>query len=572
MQCLWFQVTLHYIILSMALYNSKVIQIGNLSIGGDSPIRIQSMTNTNTLDAVSTVNQVMQLVDAGCELVRITAQGIKEAENLRVIKKYLRSNNYNIPLIADIHYNHKAAEVAASIVEKVRINPGNYINSKIGGVGIHAHYSENAYNLELEEIKLNLLPLINICKSHGTVIRIGVNHGSLGERIVERYGDTVEGMVTSAVEYARICNELNFHNLVLSVKASNPVMMAEAYRQLAIALKSEELNYPLHLGVTEAGNGIDARMKSYVGIGTVLSYGVGDTIRVSLTEDPVNEIAVASEILKRFTDINESKERKIRNDLVLDEFFPISSKIDQSNDPFNKPVFGLLIRKEGKYFFCESKSDFSTIDESDLVEVFDNKKAKKVLEAHIPENTALIIKLSANESFKFISELRKSGYKNPLILMAPHVTTTIQEMGLENCIHPGALILNGLVQGLCLDAMDKSLTEVVEAGFDILQATRVRITKTEYVSCPSCGRTQFNIEKRLEEVRTATAHYTGLKIAVMGCIVNGPGEMADADYGYVGAGKGMVTLYKGKKVIKHSVKENDAVKELLKIIEQNKME
>lgn len=557
----------------MSLYTSKVIRIGDIMLGGDQPVRIQSMTNTNTLDTESTVRQIIRLVDAGCELVRITAQGIREAQNLAAIKKELQTRKYDVPLIADIHYNPKAAEVAASIVDKVRINPGNYINDHRKGLNRTIdHYSASDYNQELDEIKENLYPLIGICKSHGTAIRIGVNHGSLGNRVIQRYGDTVEGMVMSAVEYARICNELNFHNLVLSVKSSNTFIMAEAYRKLAMALMDEKLNYPLHLGVTEAGSGEDGRMKSYVGIGTVLSYGIGDTIRVSLTEDPENEIPVASDIVNRFTvSKHDMQERHIRGDLSLTSL--LQRNVVNSTQGLKRTggsSFALILKNGEKYLQWSDRDTFTLIDNTTIIEVFSKEDADKILAVEIPHYQSLLVKLAAHEAFGFISAFRRKGRLNPIFLMSLKKVDSLKEIKIENCIHPGGLILNGFVQGLCIDALNFNLKEVAEIGFNILQATRARITKTEYIACPSCGRTQFDIQKRLEEVKSATTHLKGLKIAVMGCIVNGPGEMADADYGYVGAGNGKVTLYKGKVVVRHAVPEQDAVKELLEIIESNK--
>lgn len=554
----------------MAGYKSNVVQIGNLSIGGEYPVRIQSMTNTNTLNTESTVNQVVRLAEAGCELVRITAQGTKEAENLREIKKLLYQKNIKLPLIADIHYNPKAAELAATIVDKVRINPGNYITAH--RKSISGKYSNGNYYKELEEIKSNLLPLINICKSHGTAIRIGVNHGSLGDRIVDRYGDTVQGMVISAVEYARICNELNFNNLVLSVKSSNPVMMAEAYRLLAFQLTKEGLYYPLHLGVTEAGNGVEGRTKSYVGIGSVLSYGIGDTIRVSLTEDPVNEIPVALELVKRFSVTpHPDNARAIRSDLSLEglDLLEFPGKVS-AKFPFNEQFFPLLLEKGDTYWVCEEKDVIRQIDQSGLIPVLNTLAADKIFNSEIPGSKSILIKMGATDTVRFIETLRGRGIMNPVILMSPSRPASIIELLIENSIHPGSLLLNGLAQGLCLPSISEDITEIIEAGFNILQATRARITKTEYISCPSCGRTQFNIEQRLEEVKRATSHLTGLKIAVMGCIVNGPGEMADADFGYVGAGNGKVTLYRKKEIVIQSLPEEDAINELLRIIETNK--
>lgn len=563
-------------------YTSKIVKIGNLLVGGDYPIRIQSMTNTDTLDTVATVNQSIRMIQAGCELVRITAPGIREAENLDAIKRKLHSRGYRVPLIADIHFNPKAAEIAATIVEKVRINPGNYIGKALKESGQRSdkvgltHYSDGDYMEELDSIRCNLSPLINLCRQYGTAIRIGVNHGSLGNRIVDRFGDTVEGMVVSALEYARICAELNFHNLVLSVKSSNTVLMLNAYRELALRLKEEDLNYPLHVGVTEAGDGEDGRMKSIAGIGAVLSHGIGDTIRVSLTEEPEAELPVAAAIVKRFTGNSRSglTVKKVRKDLKHKELKAIllNDRTEFGGFPSQKDPVALIIKKGNQLFNAFPDGRYAELNAEWFVNIDKNTDRllysdlfKRCLNNH---KLFLLVKLPADETSKVISHFRLAGCKNPVFLTSIKQSKTSEELRIENCLHPGALLMDGMGQGLCIDAGDLSMDEIITLGYGILQATRSRITRTDYIACPSCGRTHFNIQQRLQEVKAATSHLTGLKIAVMGCIVNGPGEMADADYGYVGAGKGKVTLYKGKEVIKQAIPEAEAVAELLRIIEK----
>lgn len=569
-------------------YISKSISIGNLLLGGEHPIRIQSMTNTDTLDTKATVAQAIRMINAGSELVRITAPGVREAENLREIKRRLNTLGYSVPLVADIHFNPKAAEVAASIVEKVRINPGNYTGKQ------KKHYSDADYNLELEIIANNLKPLIDICKRNGTAIRIGVNHGSLGSRIVERYGDTVEGMVVSALEFTRIIKDFDFHNLVLSVKSSNTVMMLNAYRELALRLLKENLNYPLHVGVTEAGDGIQGRMKSIAGIGAVLAHGIGDTIRVSLTEDPELELPVAAEIVKRFS----STHKAIRKDVYLSDMTLINKSDREIYGGYpekNNPA-ALIIKKGNQYIITSLDGNHKIVHESKLLLIDKLPKddvLSELIESIREHNAeAFVLKLPAQVCIDFIIKLRATGCKKPIILMSSAISTTKDALLYENCIHPGALLMDGFGQGLCIEAhtdedlktlSKKNLSNknepyvfplhhLIELGFGILQATRARITGTEYIACPSCGRTHFNIQQRLQEVKAATAQFTGLKIAVMGCIVNGPGEMADADYGYVGAGKGKVSLYKGKELIKLAVPEEFAVQELLKLIKNNQQD
>lgn len=599
----------------MIKYISRVVKVGNLLVGGDNPIRIQSMTNTNTLNTDATVSQIIRMIKAGAELVRITAPGPKEAENLVAIKNKLHSLGYKEPLIADIHYSPKAAEIAAAIVEKVRINPGNYIGKKAAD---KMDYTNEEYNEELETIAKSLTPLIEICKHHGTAIRIGVNQGSLGGRIMQRYGDTVKGMVTSAVEYARICDQLDFHNLILSVKASNTIVMVNAYRELAAILKEEGLNYPLHVGVTEAGDGEDGRLKSIAGIGAVLAHGIGDTIRVSLTEPPEAELPVAASIVKQFscTSVEGLISRSIRSDVDRKLLKPIylNDKDKFGAFPgFNDPI-ALLIKKDNSIFIAMEggkpvllqypvlnaatfvKSDANTpvfvlIDKPFHVKLLNKTVSNQstipdeVLSDQAPEDemlfdellvklqksskAILLLKLSASDEAGLVHILRMHKCSNPVILMSMKLVHTIEEVLLENSLHPGSLLIDGLGQGLCIEAGELPMDSLERIGFGVLQATRARITRTEYISCPSCGRTHFDIQQRLQEVKRATSHLKGLKIAVMGCIVNGPGEMADANYGYVGAGAGLVTLYKSKLVMRNSVPEKEAVDALVELIKEN---
>ncbi len=638
----------------MMIYNSRVVAIGNLLVGGSNAVRVQSMTNTNTLMTDATINQSIRLIEAGSELVRITASGIKEAENLDSIKKAIRNAGFNTPLIADIHFNHRSAEIAAGIVEKVRINPGNYISNKplpadkqmeIQKGGHLQHKDE-----ELELIERNLKPLIRICKDNGTAIRIGVNHGSLGNRIIDRYGDTVEGMVESALEYARIFDRLSFGDLVISVKSSNTRVMADAYILLAAKLLEEGLNFPLHIGVTEAGNGIEGRMKSIAGIGAVLNHGIGDTIRVSLTEDPVNEIGVAKSILKRVgrnapVNISETAlntEQHVYSELnvaTLDKERQVQPHVDSAFPARTDLLIG-LIDEELK----DDRQQYGGFPQKDNPvglflkyggELYQASPDGEIAKA---EQEPIIMRAPAAQVVAAVKSMRISGDQSPVILQSCMDAISMEELMIENCLHPGTLLLNGIGQGLCIDVnkllnseipqllnpeaneglnekqgtdnqqlmssitknqeqrtkntlsndepgtknilsneeqrtknkeprtifrTKNTLGSIIEQGYMILQATRARFTKNEYIACPSCGRTHFDIERRLEEVKAATSHLNGLKIAVMGCIVNGPGEMADADYGYVGAGKGKVTLYKGKQAVIKNIPEGEALQQLL---------
>ncbi len=567
-----------------AMYTSKIVTIGNLQLGGDLPVRLQSMTSTQTLDTGATVDQAVRMIRAGCELVRITAPGLKEAAHLKEIRSALRKQGYNVPLIADIHFNPAAAEVAARLVEKVRINPGNYTGSRQAG---SIDYSEAEYQAELDKTAVRLLPLLKICKEYGTAIRIGTNHGSLSQRIVNRYGDTPEGMVQSALEFTRICHQWGFHNLVLSMKSSNVRVMVEAYRLLAEKLSLEGLNYPLHLGVTEAGDGDDARLKSVAGIGALLARGIGDTIRVSLTEDPENELPVARAIVERFHERGGDGRilRKIRPDLVADTgriiapqssnsgmafrkpaavYLKKGTQIYRADHPSSRPVYAGEASPEINPALC-SPAAFLLITE----EAFsaDPGKLMRIL-TELP-GIAVLAEGGTRMLRNLAAAMQQEGLLNTLILKNCQPATGKDELLTEISLNPGSLLIDGIGNGICIENEHITDIEAVETGFGLLQATRVRISKTEFIACPSCGRTLFNIQQALNTVKSLTAHLNGLKIAVMGCIVNGPGEMADADYGYIGAGNGKVNLYKGKEAVSKGIPETEAPQALIALIKEN---
>jgi len=500
-----------------SLYTSTPVLIGSVPLGGDYPVRIQSMTSTNTLDTHASVAQCIRIIEAGADFVRLTAQGVREAQNLEKIKKELHKAGFNTPLIADIHFNPAAAETAAKIVEKIRINPGNYADKRAAFQ--KTELTDKEYEEELERIHERLLSLIDICRQNNTVIRTGINHGSLSDRIMTRYGNTPEGMVRSAAEFIRIFRSENFNNLVLSMKSSDTNIMVETNRLLVGVMKKAGIAYPIHLGVTEAGEGEDGRVKSAAGIGALLSEGIGDTIRVSLSEDPEHEIPVAKEILQflggskgRVTNPVRSQDFKVRVGLYKPEVLTYSDGryLNEDSKPF-----------QGEMLIFSFKTPPLLSDESEkkiyLSPVFSEDDPEK-----------LVIDAAALLGRYFILK---------------------QADGI--CITN-----NGKVQG----------EKLKELSFSILQATEARITRNRYISCPTCGRTKFNLQDAVKKVKEATGHLTGLKIAIMGCIVNGPGEMAGADYGYVGAGEGKVHIYRGIVPVRKNVPEENAVNELLKII------
>jgi (E)-4-hydroxy-3-methylbut-2-enyl-diphosphate synthase len=566
------------------MYNSKVVSIGNLLLGGNHPIRLQSMTSTNTLDTRATVEQSVRMIEAGCEMVRITAPGLKEAAHLQVIKDELKKRGYQVPLVADIHFNPGAAELAARIVEKIRINPGNYIDRNFTA---RIEYNDAEYESELERTAERLAPLLKVCRENGTAIRIGTNHGSLSQRIMSRYGDTPEGMVQSALEFTRICSNQGFHNLVLSMKSSNVRVMVSAYLMLAEKLTAEGLNYPLHLGVTEAGDGEDGRLKSVAGIGALLARGIGDTIRVSLTEEPESELPVAKAIADRFQQTGPDGHvvRSIRPDLFIERQI-IGKKTHSEASGLiggkNLPV--LILKKGDQLFFAGEKGELSPLPhlkvDLQTVELNGEKPGFLLigddLTGHsMPEivsklknkpHILILAEASSSVSGQLIEKIRVNGLRNPVILKSPANTDKREDLLTEISLNPGNLLIDGISNGLCIETNGTDDAEAVSIGFGLLQATRMRMTRTEFIACPSCGRTLFNIQEALKQVKARTGHLKGLKIGVMGCIVNGPGEMADADYGYVGAGNGKVTLYKGKEPVKRGIPEAEAVESLVQLI------
>ena len=640
---------------------TREVKVGDVLIGNNHPIRIQTMTTTDTMDTEATVEQTIRCIDAGAELVRITAPNIRDAENLANIKNALRSRGYNTPLVADIHFTPNAAEIAARIVEKVRVNPGNYVDKKKFEVKA---YTNSAYESELERIQSKFLPLIRICKEYGTAMRIGTNHGSLSDRIMSRFGDTPMGMVESAMEFLRIARAEQFHQIVLSMKASNPQVMVHAYRLLVQCMK-EEFNecYPLHLGVTEAGDGEDGRIKSAMGMGTLLEDGLGDTVRVSLTEEPEFELPVCRDLVQRFKKYPE-KDAALSAHSFLPAYDPQTyqrrptesrAQIGGKNVPVVVADFSDTAlnyehiqavgyrydEKSDKWNLSDSPADFLYTSAKYLP--FDPPPGLQIIcdaqvYAHAPNpnryfplftTETWLQKLDpASEQLNFISIdckkiadpdwnqllqeeddtrifcLHASGHlamhairekinalwsgnlKIPVILCIESLDATIDEQLIHFSSEAGALFLEGMGDGIWLKNHPDLLKNPKISGrtylemrdnnqflnntaFSILQASRTRISKTEYISCPSCGRTLFDLQEVTGKIRARTHHLKGVKIAIMGCIVNGPGEMADADFGYVGSGKGKITLYRGKEVIKRNVPEKTAVDELIELLKEN---
>lgn len=543
----------------------KSITVGSIKIGSEYPIRVQTMANTDTNDIEASVSQAKRCIEAGAELLRYTTQGTKEAENLGIIHNKLQSEGYTTPLVADIHFNPHVAETAAKLVEKIRINPGNFVSSKEG------EYSEKEWAEEINKIREKLFPLLDICKQHNTCVRIGVNHGSLSKRIVSKYGNTPLGLAKSCMEFIDLCEEAEFYNLILSIKASNTRVMVYAVRMLVEMMEKSGKNYPLHLGVTEAGSDTEGRIKSASGIGTLLSEGIGDTIRVSLSEAPEAEIPVAKNIveyintynysttiqpkqLSRRTSYNKRKSNEIHN--IGGENVPIVVTNKANNTEIHEDY--TIDNIPNKVLLEVEKIDTSTLE---------------LLKTH-PEQ---IIFLTTKEH-NFIGTIRlgieilsKNNIYNPIIVTKKYNENNLSLLQIKSAIDFGGLLIDGLIDGIYINNENRAISEeeVCETSFQILQSTRARFSTTEYISCPSCGRTKFDLPERVKEVKKATKHLKGLKIAVMGCIVNGPGEMADADYGYIGAGFGKVSLYKGKECIVKNIPEGEAIKKLLEIINSN---
>lgn len=615
-------------------FETRPVKIGNVEFGGTNPIRLQSMTTTDTMDTDATVAQSIRMIEAGCELVRITAPSKKDAENLRPIKEALRAQGHDEPIVADIHFTPNAAEIAAGIVEKVRVNPGNYADKKKFE---HIDYTDESYQEELERIRERFTPLVELCKQHGTAMRIGTNHGSLSDRIMSRYGDTPLGMVESAMEFLHICRDLDFHDIVLSMKASNTQVMVQAYRLLMNRMLSEGMNYPLHLGVTEAGEGEDGRIKSAVGIGTLLEDGLGDTIRVSLTEEPEFEIPVAKALAERYSnraghapipapdsspinpfEYNRRKTHEVLNlgDHQVPRIIQDLSSLDEIS-PANLHACGYNYSVPlDKWNLSDQACDFIYVGEKQLgfeipgtlgvIQEHENWTPK---DRHYPifesisyvvakeksselnfvradlesldipllaelknDPTAVLVLTTANEHG--MAEQRAAFFRLiedecdiPVIIKRSYTNLDENTLQLYASTDLGAPLIDGLGDGIWIDAVNCGSRKMINSlSFGILQATRTRISKTEYISCPSCGRTLFDLQETTAKIRERTSHLKGVKIGIMGCIVNGPGEMADADYGYVGTGVGKITLYKEKEVVKRNVPESEAVDELIGLI------
>ena len=631
---------------------TRVVKVGNLLLGGNHPISVQTMTTTDTMDTMATVEQTIRCIKAGAALVRITAPSKNEAENLQAIKDELRKRGYDTPLVADIHFTPNAAEIAARIVEKVRVNPGNYVDKKKFE---QIEYTDAEYLEEIDRIREKFTPLVLICKEYGTAMRIGTNHGSLSDRIMSRYGDTAIGMVESAMEFLRIARNEDFHNIVLSMKSSNPQVMVQAYRLLINHMMNEFGEcYPLHLGVTEAGDGEDGRIKSAIGIGTLLEDGIGDTVRVSLTEDPEFEIPVCMDLVKRYSrpavssivpEMNklsyDSFNYKRRESIEIgnigakqvpvviadlskyEQFSPedltgIGYQYNEKTDKWhiadaaadylyckNEPAFKLpgtlkvildaatwaiALDKEKCFpIFGDQQylnNEFSKSDSLNfvMIDCFSNLESvaisAKVLAKIKNDHTAVLCLSSENKNAvqsirRMFVELALNNIQNPVVIICDSNDETNDQSLIHYAVETGALLIDGLGDGLCLGYhytdINKlpPLQQLNSIAFGILQATRTRISKTEYISCPSCGRTLFDLQETTAKIRAVTNHLKGVKIAIMGCIVNGPGEMADADFGYVGSGVGKITLYKGKEVVKRNVNSEVAVEELILLLKEN---
>ena len=559
------------------------VSVGDVIIGSDYPIVTQSMTTASTLDTEASVEEAIRIIDAGGQIVRFTAPNIKEAENLQNIKDSLRNKGYTNPLVADIHFTPNAAITAAEIVEKVRINPGNYVDRKKFEI---KEYDDKTYNDELLKIEDRFVPLLDVCKKHNTAIRIGTNHGSLSDRIMNRFGDTPLGMVESALEFLRICNKNDFDQVVLSMKSSNPLVMVHAYRLLVKKMDEENMHFPLHLGVTEAGDGLDGRIKSSLGIGSLLNDGIGDTIRVSLTEDPEFEIPTAKKIIDKIRILNPinkdshrlSEYHKRSTSAVLNiggDNVPVvlssSNTLFEGNGPdyfYNEK--GLINDKNERFPYFDSIKEYrQSDDKSDIINFVSLNKETitNSIISSMPTNVVFVFDFHDNATdFRDIFNFfEKQGITNPVLFKKAYTEEDFEKLSIDVSIDFGTLLLEGMGNGLWLDSVHHH-KRINELSFSILQNTRTRIFKTDYISCPSCGRTKFDLQETTALVKEKTSHLKDLKIAVMGCIVNGPGEMADADYGYVGSGKGIISLYKGKDLVKRNISSKDAVDELINLI------
>ena len=559
---------------------TSTVGIGGIPLGGDNPIRVQSMTSTSTMDTEGSLAQIRSISAAGASYVRLTAQGVREAENIGLMSRTLESAGEHIPLVADIHFNPRAALAAAAVVQKVRINPGNFVDP--GRTFRRIEYTDAEYAEELKRIEDGLLPLLDICREHGTALRIGVNHGSLSDRIMSRYGDTPAGMVESAMEFLRVCRTHDFDQVVISIKASNTVVMVETVRLLVAAMESENMAFPLHLGVTEAGDGEDGRVKSAVGIGALLAEGIGDTIRVSLSEDPALEVPVAQELVDYITARASAPliggEPMAGYNPVNPQRIPSAQVGNIGSDRpavvvSDAPVDMPQGQTAPDYVYAEGKLHAADGTALNVVEVDAAMPDTAVAKLKAATDAVAVLHSShanpVGELRAAAHALRRAGVTNPIIMRLTYGALLAETLAIRAAADSGALLLTGHRDGLWLRADGHSNEELTRLTFGILQAARQRITRTEYISCPGCGRTLFDLQSVIRRVKEATSHLNGLKIGIMGCIVNGPGEMADADYGYVGAAAGHVSLYRGKECVEKNIPESEAIGRLIAIIKES---
>ena len=530
---------------------SSEARVGRTAIGGKNAVRLQSMTNTSTLDVEASARQIERIAEEGADLVRLTTQGTKEAAAIADIRTALRADYRDIPIVADVHFNPKAAFKAAETCQKVRINPGNFADP------VHrfrkTEFTEKEYSDELARLREKLVPFLNKCKANNVAVRLGVNHGSLSDRIVSRYGDTPLGMVESLMEYLRICRQEGFENIVLSIKASNVVVMVETVKLLAATMEKEGMAFPLHLGVTEAGNEDEGRIKSAAGIGALLAMGIGDTIRVSLSEAPEREIPVARQLRDYITGREGHDEIEVPEKMAPYPARSLSNKIATGRRETWPLVEGYDFSPEDTGLYCVDASEIPTL-------MPDEKTPVMVSSSHIN---------APGEMASWIERFIQSGGRNPIILRLRYDDNDRDTILVKAAADFGFLLLNGYGNAIRLEAPALPRDDVHDIALGILQAVRLRFSKPDYIACPGCGRTLFGLEETLAKVKKATSHLKGLKIAVMGCIVNGPGEMADADYGYVGAGPGRISLYKGLQLIKKNIPEEQAVDALLELIDND---
>lgn len=556
------------------------VNVGGVTIGNGHTIKVQSMTNTGTMDTEGSVEQVMRIVDKGGELVRLTTQGNREAINLGNIKEQLIARGYKVPLVADVHFNATVADTATKYADKVRVNPGNYVDT--ARTFKHIDYTDAEYADELKRLRERFVAFLNLCKAEGKAVRVGVNHGSLSDRIMSRYGDTPSGVVESCMEFLRICRDEDFKDVVVSIKTSNTSMMVTTVRRLVRVMAEEGIAYPLHLGVTEAGDAEDGRIKSAVGIGALLADGIGDTLRVSLAEAPENEIPVAKELVEYIAVRagHASIEVKAYEGFCYEEPVRRTTVAVGVVGGENVPVVvgGVTDDADVKADFIASDICLQQIEDA-VDGSFVGITLNDLTVANIEKLKALkdIVLVASSEHANPVGELRavvhtlvNNSVTAPVVIRRAYNEDSVETLRLKAAADLGVLLIDGLVDGLWLENSTGTATELNSIAFGILQATRARISKTEYIACPGCGRTMYDLQGTLARIKAATAHLKGLKIGVMGCIVNGPGEMADADYGYVGAARGKVSLYRKKECVEKNIPEEEAIEKLLQLIENDK--